>query len=205
MLKIENTMEELLLNLGFSHTLSKVTPYLFAILFGIMFMRQVCKSSYLKNIIAKWIIAILVLLLPFAGYFSVNPIYEGDFSQNGKEIKIRNAKTTELKNGLLVLTIPGCPYCFESIPSLKQLKKRNPKLNITFVVTGADDKSVMKDYLKEVNGAFQVELMPNSIALVREAGEFFPAFVMVKNGTANYVWTNDQFGVRAKDRLENWK
>lgn len=198
-------MEELLLNIGFSHTLSKLTPYLISVLVGILLMRQTLNSSFFKYKIAKWTIAILLLLVPFVAYFSVNPIYEGDFSQNGKEMKIRNAKTTEMGEGLLVLSIPGCPYCFESIPSLKQLKKRNPELKITFAVTGSDDKSVMKDYLREVNGAFKVELMPNSNALVGETGGLFPAFVLVKNGTANYVWTNDQFGVRAKDRLETWK
>ena len=196
-------MEELLLNLGLSHTISKITPYLVCLIVGILLMRFILKSKIKKNAI-KWVLAIILLLIPFASYFVVNPIYEGDFSKNGTEIKVRNAATTEFKNGLLVMAIPGCPYCFESISTLKQMKKRNPDLNILFAVTGTEDKSVLTDYIKEVNGAFKVELMPKAKALVSESGSTFPAFIIVKNGSAIYSWTNDQFGVRAKDRLENW-
>jgi glutaredoxin len=147
----------------------------------------------------------LLLLAPFGVYFAVNPIYQGDFSQNGKDLKIRNAKTTSIDNGLLVLTIPGCPYCFESVQSLKYLKSRNPELKIQFAVTGTDDKSYLEGYKKEVNGSFDVVLYEKARTLVSETGGQFPTFVMIKNGKAIYSWTNDEFGVRAKDKLENWK
>ena len=204
-LNTSTSMEELLLNVGFSHTLSKVTPYLIVILLGILMMRFIFGSFFLKNKTVKWAVAFLLLLAPFFGYFAVNPIYEGDFSQNGKQIKVRNVITTKIENGLLVLTIPGCPYCFESIASLKQLKKRNPDLKILLAVTATEDENDLMEYKKEVNGAFRVELMTNTIALVAETGGFFPSFVLVNDGIADYVWTNDQFGVRAKDRVENWK
>ncbi len=197
-------MEDLFLNLGMSHTISKTIPYLLSILVGLYLARIIFKSQRVKNKIAKLIVAILAFIVPFGIYFAFNPIYEGDFSEDGKEIKIRNATTTSVKNGLLVLTIPGCPYCFESISSLKQMKNRNPELNIIFAVTGSKDTLVLKDYRKEVGGVFPVQLLPNSIALSSEIGSKFPAFIMVKNGSAIYSWSNDQFGVRAKDRVENW-
>jgi glutaredoxin len=198
-------MENLLLNWGWSHTMSKLTPYLLLVILGILLMRFILKSSRIKNKIAKISVAVLLLLAPFGVYFAVNPIYQGDFSQNGKDLKIRNAKTTSIDNGLLVLTIPGCPYCFESVQSLKYLKSRNPELKIQFAVTGTDDKSYLEGYKKEVNGSFDVVLYEKARTLVSETGGQFPTFVMIKNGKAIYSWTNDEFGVRAKDKLENWK
>jgi|TARA_R110000737_G_scaffold345097_1_gene373181 glutaredoxin len=198
-------MENLFLNWGWSHTMSKLTPYLLLVILGILLMRFILKSSRIKNKIAKISVAVLLLLAPFGVYFAVNPIYQGDFSQNGKDLKIRNAKTTSIDNGLLVLTIPGCPYCFESVQSLKYLKSRNPELKIQFAVTGTDDKSYLEGYKKEVNGSFDVVLYEKARTLVSETGGQFPTFVMIKNGKAIYSWTNDEFGVRAKDKLENWK
>jgi hypothetical protein len=197
-------MENLLLNWGWSHTLSKLTPYLMMIVLGVFFMRFILKSNRFTNRVIKIILGILVLLLPFGAYFAINPIYQGDFSQNGKKMEIRNAKTSAMRDGLLVLTIPGCPYCFESIESLKLLKKRNPNFNIQFAVTGTSEEAYLKDYSKEVNNAFDVVLYENAVTLVQETGGEFPTFVMIKDGKAEYAWTNDQFGVRAKDRLENW-
>jgi hypothetical protein len=198
-------MENIFLNWGWSHTMSKLTPYLLICILGILLMRFVLKSKRITKKKVKLSLAILLLIAPFGAYFALNPIYQGDFSQNGKQIKVRNAKTAAMENGLLVLSIPGCPYCFESIKSLKLLKKRNPNLKIQFAVTGTEDKSYLVDYKKEANDVFEVVLYKNALTLVQETGAQFPAFVMIKNSQAIYTWTNDQFGVLAKDRLENWK
>jgi hypothetical protein len=185
--------------------MSKLTPYLVMILFGLLMMRFLLKSKGIKNKAVKVTLALILLVAPFSAYFALNPVYQGDFSQNGKEMKIRNSKTTSMENGLLVLTIPGCPYCFESIGFLKKIQKRNPRLKIQFAVTGTEDKAYLTDYKREVNKVFDVALYTNASTLVKETGGRFPTFILVKNSEAIYAWSNDQFGVRAIDKLENWK
>ncbi|MFA7273167.1 MAG: hypothetical protein WC044_04825 [Crocinitomicaceae bacterium] len=197
-------MEKILLNLGLSFTLSKLLPYLTMVVIGVLLLRWALRSNRIQNKIAKISIGVLLLLLPFGVYFALNPIYQGDFSTNGKKIMVLNSKTILMKDGLLVLAIPGCPYCFESIAALKEMKKHDPSLKIQFAVTGTEDKSTIEPYVKEADGKFKVVLMENTKALVGETGGKFPTFIMVNKGKAVYAWTNDQFGVRAKDRVENW-
>lgn len=197
-------MEAILFNWGLSHTLSKLLPYLLAILLGIFLLRFVLKRKIFKSISLRIVLAILLFLLPFGVYFAINPIYEGDFSQDGKPIMVMNAKTTKMENGLLVLAIPGCPYCFESLAELRKMKARNPKLKIQFAVVGTDDPAVLVPYRKEAQGSFPVELLKGSKALTDETGGRFPSYVMIENGKGVYSWTNNQFGVRAKDRVESW-
>ena len=192
-------IELLLINTGFSWTFSKIFPYALLILFGIIL--------YLlsrKAIVRKWVkysVGIVVVLLPFGVGFIFNPIYEGDFSKQGTSI-VKNASPSDFKkDGLMVITIPNCPFCFGSIQKLKLIKKRQPSLQIDFVVC-ANNKEHLQKYKKEINGSFPIRIADNADSLVFTANFRFPAFVLVKNKKPNYVWSNDQFGVRAIDEME---
>lgn len=195
-------MEEYLLNFGMSHTWSKVWPYLLVLIFGILLSRLVYRRFKSRKPLAMGL-ALFFLLAPFVAYFAVNPIYQGDFGVNGQKQSFRNVKTTLFKEGLLVVAIPGCPYCMESIAGLKQMKLRNPNLKIEFAVCGSDDEAVLQGYKSEVEGKFKVTLLKNEAAFTDHTGNSFPTFVMIKKGKAVYSWTNNEFGVRARDWVEN--
>lgn len=192
-------IELLLINTGFSWTFSKIFPYVLLILFGII----LCIESR-KGIVRKWVknsIGTLSFIVPFGLGFSLNPIYEGDFSKQGTSI-VKNASPADFKkDGLMVITIPNCPFCFGSIQKLKLIKRRQPALEIDFVVC-ANNKEYLQKYKKEINGSFPIRIADNADSLVFTANFRFPAFVLVKNKKPNYVWSNDQFGVRAIDEME---
>lgn len=196
-------MEDLLLELGLSHTWSKMLPYLLVILFGLLLARLVYKK-FRSNKKVGVVLSLFFLIVPFIAYFTVSPIYQGDFGKNGKKQSFRTAKSTLFHEGLLVIAIPGCPYCLESIASLKMMKKRRPNLKIEFGVIGSTDKSVIEGYKKEIDGKFKISTIKNESAFTANTGNSFPTFVMIKKGKAVYSWTNNKFGVRAKDRVENW-
>ena len=193
-------IELLLINTGFSWTFAKLFPYALLILFGIIL--------YLlsrKAIVRKWVkycVGFVVFVLPFGVGFIFNPIYEGDFSKQGSSMVKNSSPTDFKKDGLMVITIPGCPFCFGSIQKLKLIKKRQPALEIDFVVC-TKNKEYINNYLEEIDGCFPIRMADNSDSLVSTANFRFPSFVLVKNNKPNYVWSNDQFGVRAIDELEN--
>lgn len=193
-------MESLFQSLGMSFTWSKFLPYIFMVLLGALAALFFYRKTSLKPLVKKSL-AVLVFLLPLGLYFALNPIYEGDFNRDGASLSIRNAKTAEIQDGLLVIAIPGCPYCLESIGEMKKMKKANPKLAIHFMVTGSNDPRNLIQYKEEAKGNFPIGLLENTIALLSETGDNFPTFIRIKDGQAVEAWTNNDFGVRAKDKV----
>ena len=189
-----------LFNLGLSWTLSKATPYLLSILLGALLSITLYKSITLKKVF-KVNLSILILLLPFVISFALHPIYQGDFSKNGKVLSQNSYNENTIDNGLMVITIPNCPYCYEAIGRLKTLALRNPELNIEYVVCSSDSNSTTT-YKEEIDGLFKIRIAKDRNELARVADGSFPAFVHVKNGKQTYKWSNSQFGVRALDLIE---
>ena len=189
-----------LFNLGLSWTLSKATPYLLSILLGALLSITLYKSITLKKVF-KVNLSILILLLPFVISFALHPIYQGDFSKNGKVLSQNSYNENTIDNGLMVITIPNCHYCYEAIGRLKTLALRNPELNIEYVVCSSDSNSTTT-YKEEIDGLFKIRIAKDRNELARVAGGSFQAFVHVKNGKQTYKWSNSQFGVRALDLIE---
>jgi len=146
-------------------------------------------------------IQVLALLMPFCLYFAMSPIYQGDFGDASRPTKLRSARTTELENGLMVLTIPGCSYCKEAIAMLKDLKKHGPDLKIQLYVCETSDARNLIEFEKEINGAFPIDLLMNPTAILSETTPSFPLFISIEEGTAVKYWTNNEFGAHAKDYL----
>lgn len=190
----------LCLSFHFSWTFSKILPYLLLVFSGFILERSLRKKINHQRF--KFLFQILLFILPFIIGFSFYPIYEGDFSKNGQPI-VKNLSPLDFKtDGITVVAIPGCKYCFESIEKLKILKKRNPKLAIHFIVC-CDNEKLIQNYKSEVNGMFKVSTSANPNELAKMAKLFFPSFIQVKNKRPIYCWSNDQFGVRALDNLED--
>lgn len=193
-------IELISLNLGLSWTFSKILPYFILGLSGMLLFTQFIKINFNKFL--KFIIGSIILLLPFLIGFILNPIYEGDFSKQGASIKTNFSPKDFKNNGLMVVTIPDCPFCFGAIEKLKILKRRNPQLKIEFVVCSTN-KQTIQNYIKEINGEFSIRLANNPEKLAKTAGFKFPAFIKVQNKKPIYKWSNDEFGVRAIDDFES--
>lgn len=194
-------VESIALSLGLSWTISKITPYFLLFLCGICFIIDV-SSLKIQNKPFKFILQLILLVLPFGIGFGLHPIYEGDFSKRGEET-IENSSPSDFQHdGLTVVTIPDCPFCFGAIEKLKQIKKRNPSLTIDFVVC-TKNKDYLKTYIQEIDGVFSIRTSFNPDSLAKVANFRFPAFIYVKNLKPTYLWSNDQFGVRAIDELES--
>ena len=194
--KIENFS----INVGLSWTISKISPYFISICCGILLLINLKKIEF-KNKIIKSITCTFALIIPFGISFGLHPIYQGDFSKSGQSTVINASPNDIKKDGLTVVSIPNCPFCFEAISKLKIIKHRNPKLHIEFIVCTKNKKDIL-NYIKESEGLFNIRTAENPDSLAKTAGYKFPVFIKVKDKKPTYIWSNDQFGVRAIDMLE---
>lgn len=193
-------MEKTLLDFGFSWTMSKVSPYLLMVFIGFL-LSILFYKKLVKNKILKISISLIVLFLPFGIYFIFFPIFQGDFSNNGKNITQKIPFENFKSNKLIVVAMAGCPYCFESISDLKILKQRNSKLKIEYVVcTEIADNLI--PYKQEINNSFPIRMAKNKDSLGGFVGYRFPSFIYIENSKPKKLWRNDDFGSLAKDYIE---
>ena len=218
-----NSVELFFLDLGCSWTFSKLFPYLFSILVGIILVLFYKKffSSRLKNILRTYFlyrkkiiilsfnffIQLILIIIPFILYFAYSPIYKGDFSNNLVEI-LKSETEKELgSDKLFVLSIPGCPHCFNTIDKMMKIKSRIPNIQIEYVVCSKDPETLMpyKDKIpniKSVGDLIKVTLAKNPQSISRLASGRFPSFVLVQKNKI-FKWSNDNFGVCAVDYVES--
>lgn len=190
-------MESFFLNLGLSYTWSKLLPYILMTIVGILIGVFLFKRS--KSLLTK-ILSIIIIGIPFGVYFAVNPIYQGDFS-NESRIVGHTAETSELNgNKLVVISMPGCVFCKESVERLKEVKKYDENIEIEYVVTSSDT-STLDFYNDVIQGAFPLRLAENPEAMLNLAQGRFPSFVLVNESKPMKIWVNNTFGVRALDEV----
>ncbi len=189
-----------LLNNGFSWTMSKLFPYLALAIGGILLAYSFAKGFKIRAKIVKVIVVIILIAAPFGVGFMLHPIFDGDFSSEGTEVAASTVKVDE-KYDLVIVTIPGCPYCLASIEQLKMIKERHPEAKLLFSVCSSNKKD-LEVYKLLIAGKFDIELAEDIEASVKLAEGHFPTFVQVKKGIPVYKWSNDQFGVGAKDKFE---
>lgn len=196
-----NSIEVFLLDSGFSWTASKVAPYAIMVLLGLLLSYLLLKRIKIRFKLVKWLVALILFVAPFFIYFTISPIYEGDFSNNS--VVESNELFPEI-NGqkLVVLSIPNCPFCHEAIGRLKKIKERVPKTQIEFIVCSSDSSTM--DWYKEVGeGLITFRLAEDIESMSLLAEGHYPTFVFV-NGTSRLKkWSNDNFGVNALDEIEN--
>jgi len=197
-------METFFLNLGCSFTLSKILAYftfvLFGILFALFFNSKSKKSQIAK--LPRLLISLVLIVLPFSIYFALNPIYEGDFSNNSYEVK-SNINFPKNKQ-LTVVALANCPYCIESTQTIKRIKKYFPSLTIEYWILSSNPAHQMK-YKKLLKKAAIVKLKPiDAKELATISRGSFPTFVLSNNKKTIKAWNNDSFGVRAWDEVGNF-
>jgi hypothetical protein len=195
-----NSIELFFLNLGLSWTLAKLIPYVIALLIGLLFSYISWKKMAKMHGALRYSIAVLLLAGPFGGYFAYSPIYQGDFSNDVKVTALTN-ELSELKGKeLIVLALPGCPFCAQSMAKSAKLIERNPQLKVTYIITRAD-KDALKWYTEKAKNGIVVQPATNDEAISHLARGKFPTFAVV-NGNSVRTWSNDGFGVVAIDEIE---
>lgn len=190
-------MESFFLNLGFSYTWSKLLPYILMTIVGILIGIFLLRRS--KSLLTK-VLSVITIGIPFGIYFATNPIYQGDFS-NESRIVAHTAQTSELNgNKLVVISLPGCIFCKESVERLKEVKKYDKNIEIEYVVTSSD-KEVLDFYEDVIKGEFPLRLAENPEAMIDLAQGRFPSFVLVNEKKPMKIWVNNTFGVMALDEV----
>ena len=186
--------------MGLSWTLSKVLPFALMFILGLVLfysMRKKVTTKLLKSL------AFILIPIPVSIYFAINPIYEGDFTNEFK-VGQKTEHCNELKEGhLAIITIPGCIFCYKSLDDLKTMKNRvgsNEKLD--FIVC-SKDSATLDWYKEKSNDQINISLAQNLSAMAELAGGRYPCFVFVLNSGETRIWSNNGFGVMAKDWIED--
>lgn len=196
-----NTIETLFLNLNLSWFLSKLLPYILFPILGFLLGLAMNRFFRVKKKGMKIILSSISMIAVFAAYFAYSPIYQGDFSNGSKEVKLQNTTSEISPDKLTVITIPNCPYCYEAIDKMLILKKRNPSIEIEYRICSSDSSS-LQWYAEKGQGTINVVLAKEPKALSKLANHAFPTFVINDNNQKMIVWTNSDFGVLALDEVE---
>ena len=99
----------------------------------------------------------------------------------------------------MVIVLPDCPYCHESIAISKKLIERNPKLKIEYWVTGDVIDSKFDKLKSDQIPIVQNREIEKTIYLTEGV---FPTYLITKNKQIVKRWTNNEFGVLALDEIE---
>lgn len=192
-------MESFFLNLGLSYTWSKALPYLILIILGILIGTMLFKRS--KSLGMK-IASLVTIVIPFVIYFAIHPIYQGDFSNNSRIIAPSEELAELSGKKLVVISLPGCGFCKQSVAQMKEVKARNKNIAVEYIVASSDSSS-LAFYQEVIKGEFPLTLAQNPEAMGIAAEGRFPCFVLVDNDKPMQAWNNNTFGVAALDVVVN--
>ncbi len=193
-----NLFEAFFLNLSFSWTFSKFAPYLIILSLSIYLSIKIKKTIATKPII-KLLLTSFIFSIPIATYFFFFPIYTGDLINTGKKVKT-NFEFSERKK-LVVIVLPDCPYCHESMIISKKLIERNPKLEIEYWVTGDVTDSKIEKLKSDKISVIKNPEIDKTIYLTEGV---FPTYALTYNRKLEKRWTNNEFGVLALDEIERF-
>ncbi len=196
-----NKYEVFFLEIGFNWTLAKALPYTLLVLLGALVSFFIFKKLRIK----KWlrlVFALLVLPSFFIAYFIFHPIYQGDFSNGKRLVKSADKHPQITVNKLIIIALPNCPFCYEAMDRMFYLKKRDPKMQIEYIVCSSDTTAV-EWYKQKSKGRITISLAKDPVALSDLANHAFPAFAIKNSDGTLSIWSNDNFGVRAIDEVES--
>ncbi len=197
---LHESIETVAQNIGLSFTLSKMMPYVFqAVFLLILFIECYRKLFERFSTIIRRLLGMLVLIIGGGIAFAIHPIYEGDFKHEYKPVFFSGNSSQTLNDGLTMIVLPGCPYCYQRIDDLNRLVELYPSQEVYIKVVN-NDSLALEEYLERTNGLINVSLAENQNALKSLIGERYPSFIYMKEGTKEgMIWNNNGFGVAAMD------
>lgn len=197
-----------LLQSNVSWTLSFLSNWIVVFVFGLL-----AGLILYKNLIGirKYVFSILVFLTPLGVYFSMNPIYEGDFRKKATSRDIDNndilSDVLAYKkdfNGVVCVASNSCPYCVMAVRKHIRLLHSRNKVQDVLVFLSYGDETVVKEF-REKTESTNVPIIVNTnvegkIDLETAA---IPAFIYIKKGKIVHQWRNDDMGYPALDWIES--
>lgn len=187
------------LNNDLSWTMSKALPYGIMVLSGVLLALIIARFLKLKGAL-RYVSLTTVSLIPFIVYFAVHPIYEGDFANNGKKLSMDVSYEDFKEEGIYMISIPNCPYCYESLDVLLKLQERMGDGKVKMLICSSDSGSI-EWYEEKVLSKFLIRLAVERDKLADLVEGRFPAFAL-KTTEGIKIWSNSEFGVRALDEVE---
>lgn len=195
-----NSLESFLLQIGFSWTAAKFTPYVLTLVLGYLVFRLISKFQ-----IKTWLKLSLMALgfcLPFLTYFAFYPIYEADLKAKTFKPLQTGMELPKVKT-LVIVILPGCPYCIETIELSKKMVELNPKIKIQYLLA-SEDQEGFQYFSKRLPSTIGVKMAQNSMLCMLMAQGEFPSYFLVAKGKVKTAWHNSQFGVRALDQINSF-
>lgn len=123
------------------------------------------------------------------------------FTKEISRIIIEKYLVSSKEDQLLVITIPGCPFCLASIQTIKKIKERIPTLNVKYILCSSDSLTI-NSYSREINGAFPISITQNPKVWAKICQGKFPSFLLITKNQS-IIWSNENFGTLAKDAIEH--
>ena len=202
-----NNLEIFLSHIGFSWTWSKLIPFVFSIIIGILLAVFFFKRIQLIKSV-KIILSIVILVFPFTLYFAYAPIYSGDFSNDFYRPQLKKEFPSATK--LSVYVLPTCPYCIQATSTLMAMMQKNEHINLQINVLCSNVKesdkylNLMKGYgLVKVRIDHPSYLVRHKDLLKLTEGQF-PTYILSENKMVLKAWHNDTFGVDAMDEIDQF-
>lgn len=194
-----------LLHWNFGWTFTRILLYALPVFLGLIVCFMVWRRTRKKARFVSIFIGLACLSLPFGLCFALNPIYEGDFSNESKHFHSKVYPKEFEQADLIMIGIPGCGFCLEATTKLKLLKQRNPNLRIK-VLLCTTDSTQLEVFRKKLPQGIQVAMPYNHRDIFSLSNGKFPAFIFVNHRKGGYTfWSNNQFGLRALDAVESGK
>ena len=190
-------MEELLNYFGLSFTVSKFLPYFLTVFLGFFFSKLLYRHISASKIIRILFIT-LITVLPFGIYFAIHPIFEGDISNEG--INIKNNLDVPKNKDLLIIALADCPYCIQSQKTIKIIHQKNTKIKAEYLIVNGTKQDSIR-YARMLHGFASCRTVKNSVPLTQTIQGKFPSFILVQKGRLKKVWNNNNFSVRAWDEV----
>jgi hypothetical protein len=196
-----STLRGLLLQMGFSWTISEWAYYIVLLLIGVLWALLVVRMSKALVGWKRWIVQVVLAVAPFAIGFAQHPIYEDMVWDLSHDMSAFVPMPDYSEANLVVIAIADCPYCKRAVSEMKALHERNPNMAMRMVVCTADS-TWLEPYEQEANDALEVVMATDMDMLATQAGGHFPAYVLVRDGKPVCRWSNNEWGPLAKDAVE---
>lgn len=187
-------------NIGISFTLSKMMPYVFQGAFLLILLIECYRHYFVKfSSILRRLFGLSLLLIGGGIAFALHPIYEGDFQHEYKPVNFSGDSAHGIQDGLTMIALPGCPYCYDRLSELNRLVELYPTQQVYIQVVNNDSLAI-EEYRERADELIQVSLAKNENTLKSLIGERYPSFIYLKEGAENgIIWNNNGFGVAAMD------
>ncbi|MEX2484394.1 MAG: hypothetical protein WED10_07540 [Brumimicrobium sp.] len=204
----ENQLNQFLIEVGFSWTLSALTPWILILVLSVATMLKL-RSSFRPQ---KWKWSFFLLPFVLLGLnFAVNPIYEADYIKKGEALNIdEHVLLNEIENespnfdGLVSIADINCGFCkLATKTRLNVMKERFPELDIAITLNTTDQNQIDRFKKETSSNNLNFIKIDKSLEVIKLAGGSFPTFVYVKNRKIIHRWKNNEFGFPALDWIES--